>query len=76
MGPKVHHITRVVYRSVTSSFFGMGILPLSDLTGRSVFQLVLLVWRELLFPQKGGWLYRKGGQCPLFLLKRGPVPPF
>jgi hypothetical protein len=51
-------------------------LPVSDLTGRLVFWSVLLVWRELLFPQKGGWLYQKGGWCPLFPSKRGPVPPF
>ncbi len=28
------------------------------------------------FLQKGGWLYQKGGWCPLFPSKRGPVPPF
>jgi hypothetical protein len=32
--------SRVVYHGVTSSFFGIGILPVSDLTGRSVFRSV------------------------------------
>jgi hypothetical protein len=49
----------------TSSFFGIGILPVSDLTGRSVFRSVLLVWWELLFSAKGG----------LAVSKRGPVQP-
>ncbi len=68
--------SRVVYHGVTSSFFGIGILPVSDLTGRSVFRSVLLVWRELLFSTKGGLAVSKKGQCPLFPSKRGPVLPF
>jgi hypothetical protein len=68
--------SRVVYHGVTSRFFGIGILPVSDLTGQLVFRSVLLVWRELLFPLKGGWQYQKGGWSPLFPSKRGPVPPF
>ncbi len=47
-------------------FFGIGVLPVSDLTGWLVFRWVLLVWRELLFSAKGG----------LAVLKRGPLPPF
>ena len=69
---------------VTSSFFGIGILPASDLTGRSVFRSVLLVWRELLFFRKRGagsikkgaiapLFPQKGGQCPLFEGKRVPA---
>jgi hypothetical protein len=52
--------SRVVYHGVASRFFGIGILPVTDLTGRTVFWLALLVWRELLFSTKGGWLYQKG----------------
>jgi hypothetical protein len=58
---KIYAISRVVYHGVTSSFFGIGILPVSDLFGGQYFRLVLLIWRELLFLQKGGWLYQKGG---------------
>jgi hypothetical protein len=34
--------TRVVYHGVTSSFFGIGVLPVSDLLGGWYFWLVLL----------------------------------
>ncbi len=74
--PKPTVKIRVVYHDVTSSFFGIGILPVSDLTGRSVFWSVLLVWRELLFSAKGGLALSKGGWCPLFPSKRGHRPPF
>ncbi len=67
---------RVVYHGVTSSFFGIGILPVSDLTGRSVFQSVLLVWWELLFSAKRGLAVSKRGPVTLFPSKRGLVPPF
>jgi hypothetical protein len=60
----------------TSSFFGIGILPLSDLTGRSVFRSVLLVWRELLFSAKGGLAVSKRGLVPPFSLKKGASAPF
>jgi hypothetical protein len=72
---------RVLDHGVTSSFFGIGILPVSDLLGSRYFWSVLLIWRELLFSAKGGLavskrgpvppFYQKGGQCPLFELKRG-----
>ncbi len=68
--------TRVVYRSVTSSFFGIGILPVSDLTVRLVFWSVLLVWRELLFSAKGGLAVSKRGLVPSFSLKKGASAPF
>jgi hypothetical protein len=42
-------------------FFGIGILPVSGLTGQSVFRSVLLVWRELLFSAKGGLAVSKRG---------------
>jgi hypothetical protein len=74
-------ISRVVHHGVTSSFFGIGILPVSDLLGSWYFRLVLLIWRELLFSAKGGLAVskrgpvplfpQKGGQCPLFEGKRG-----
>jgi hypothetical protein len=68
--------TRVVYHGVTSSFFGIGILPVSDLTGLSVFRSVLLVWRELLFSSKGGLAVSKRGPVPPFSLKKGASAPF
>ncbi len=64
------------YHGVTSSFFGIGILPVSDLTGQSVFQSVLLIWRELLFSAKGGLAVSKRGPVPPFSSKRGPGPHF
>jgi hypothetical protein len=69
-------MTRVVYHVVTSSFFAIGILPVSDLTGRSVFWSVLLVWRELLFSAKGGLAVSKRGLVPPFSLKKGAITPF
>jgi hypothetical protein len=56
-------------------FFGIGILPVSDLTGRSVFWLVLLVWRELLFSAKEGLAVSKRGPVPPFSLKKGTSAP-
>ncbi len=67
---------RVVYHGVTSSIFGIGILPASDLTGRSVFWLVLLVWWEILFSAKGGLAVSKRGLVPPFSLKKGAGVPF
>ncbi len=75
-GLKKDQPTRVVYYGVTSSFFGIGILPVSDLTGRSVFWSVLLVWRELLFSAKGGLAVSKRGPLPPFFLKKGASAPF
>jgi hypothetical protein len=66
-----HFFYRVVYCGVTSSFFGIGILPVSDLIGRLVFWSVLLVWRELLFSAKGGLAVSKRGLVPPFFLKKG-----
>jgi hypothetical protein len=60
-----------LYHGVTSSFLGISILPVSDLTGRSVFRSVLLVWRELLFSGKGGLAVSKRGLVPPFSLKKG-----
>ncbi len=68
--------TRVVYHGFTSSFFGIGILPVSDLLGGRYFWLVLLIWRELLFSAKGGLAVLKRGSVPPFFTKMGPVPPF
>jgi hypothetical protein len=65
-----------LYHGVTSSFFGIGILPVSDLSGRSVFWLVLLVWRELLFSTKGGLAVLTRGPVPSFSLKKGASAPF
>jgi hypothetical protein len=69
-------LTSVVYHGVTSSFFGIGILPVSDVTGRLVFRSVLLVWRELLFSAKGGLAVSKRGLVPPFSLKKGANAPF
>ncbi len=55
-------------------FFGIGILPVSDSNGRSVFWSVLLIWRELLFSAKGGLAVSKRGPGPLFEEKKG-FPP-
>jgi hypothetical protein len=65
-----------LYHGVTSSFFDIGILPVSDLTGQSVFRLVLLVWRVLLFSAKGGLAVSKRGPVPPFTLKKGACAPF
>jgi hypothetical protein len=67
--------TRVVYHGVTSSFFGIGILPVSDLFGGRYFRSIL-IWRELLFSAKGGLAVSKRGRVPPFSSKRGPLPPF
>jgi hypothetical protein len=68
--------TRVVYNGVTSIFFGIGILLVSDLARRSVIRLVLLVWRELLFSAKGELAVSKRGLLPPFSLKKGASAPF
>jgi hypothetical protein len=68
--------TRVVYHGVTSSFFGIGILPVSDLLGGRYFQSVLLIWRELLFSAKGGLAVSKRGPVPPFFLKKEASAPF
>ncbi len=67
---------KVVYHGVTSSFFGIGILPVSDLFGGWYFRSVLLIWRELLFSAKGGLAVSKRGLVPPISSKRGPLPPF
>jgi hypothetical protein len=64
------------YHGVNSSFFGIGILPVSDLTGWSVFRSILLVWRELLFSAKGGLAVSKRGPVPPFSLKKGARAPY
>ena len=64
-----------LYHGVTSSFFGIGILPVSDLTGRLVFWSVLLVWQELLVSAKGGLAGSKRGPVPSFSLKQGASAP-
>jgi hypothetical protein len=72
MVPTRTYITLVI-TVVTSSFFGIGILPVSDLTGWAVH----MAWYfgrnykfggNSFFPQKGA----RGAGC----LKRGLVPPF
>ncbi len=70
------YFSRVVYHGVTSSFFGIGILLVSDLLGGWYFWSVLLIWWELLFSAKGGLAVSKRGPVPPFFSKRGPVPPF
>jgi hypothetical protein len=75
-GKTMAAFNRVVYHGVTSSFFGIGILPVSDLPGGQYFRSVLLIWRELLFSAKGGLAVSKRGPVPPFSSKRGPVPPF
>jgi hypothetical protein len=67
--------TRVIYHGVTSTFFGIGILPVSDLFGGRYFRLVLLIWRELLFSPKGGLALSKRGLVPPFSSNRGSLPP-
>ncbi len=69
-------IIRVVYHGVASSFFGIGILLVSNLFGSRYFWSVLLIWRELLFSAKGGLAVSKRGLVPPFSSKRGPLPPF
>ncbi len=74
--PREYGVSRVVYHGVTSSFFCISILPVSDLTGQLVFWLVLLVWRELLYSAKGGLAVSKRGPVPPFSLKKGASAPF
>jgi hypothetical protein len=71
-----HLLTRVVYHGVTTSFFGIGILPVSDLFGGRYFWSVLLIWRELLFSAKGGLAVSKRGLVPTFFSKKGAIAPF
>ncbi len=73
--PEWYFLTRPA-RTDTSSFFGIGILPISDLLGGQYFWSVLLIWRELLFSAKGGLAVSKRGPKPPFFSKRGPMPPF
>jgi hypothetical protein len=45
-------------------------------TWQSVFPVgITNLARTPFFPQKGGWLYQKGGQCPL-LPQKGAIAPF
>ncbi len=60
----------------TSSFFGIGILPVSDLFGGRYFRSVLLIWRELFFSTKGGLAVSKRGLVPPFFLEKGAIAPF
>jgi hypothetical protein len=69
-------LNQELYHGVASSFFGIGILPVSDLTGWSVFWSVLLVWREILFSAKGGLAVSKRWPVPPFSLKKGASAPF
>jgi hypothetical protein len=71
---------RVVYRGVTSSFFGIGILPVSDLLDFRYFGRYrsppFFVYFPPFFPpffQKG--LLKKGAIAPL-LRKKGGTAPF
>jgi hypothetical protein len=63
-----------LYHGVTSSFFGIGILPVSDLLG--YFRPVLIIWRELHFSAKGGLAVSKRGLVPPFYRKKGASAPF
>ena len=68
-------ITRVVYHGVTSSFFGIGILLVSDLMGFRYFRSVLLyckLWREHLFKISRLFLNNSVG-IPFFLQKEGEM---
>ena len=72
--------TRVVYHGVTSSFFGIGILLVSDLLDfryfsryRSPLYCILPPFPPPFFP-KGGWSSQKGGHCPPFEEKGGTAP--
>jgi hypothetical protein len=65
-----------LYHGVTSGFFVIGILPVSDLFGGWYFRSVLLIRRELLFSAKGGLAVSKRGLVPSFSSKRGHQPPF
>ena len=75
-------MSRVVYRGVTSSFFGIGILLVSDLLDfryRSVsFPPFLYTspFSSPLFFQKGVGAPQKGGHCPPFEEKGGHCPLF
>ena len=66
-------MSRVVYHGVTSSFFGVGILPVSDLLGGRYFRSLLLIWREL--RKRGAGCIEKGAGAPVFL-KKGAGAPF
>jgi len=75
-------MTRVVYHGVTSSFFGIGILLVSDLLDfryfgryRSPLLCILPPFPPPFFP-KGGWSPQKGGHCPPSEEKGGHCPLF
>jgi len=74
--------TRVVYRDVTHSFFGIGILPVSDLLDfryfgryRSPPFLYTSPLSSPLFSKRFG-ASQKGGHCPPFEEKGGHCPLF
>ena len=72
-------ISSVVYRGGSSHFFGIGIYPVSEWLGISIFgQYRSPLFRIVppFFPQKGGCPHQKGGHCPPFEEKRGQLPPF
>ena len=75
-------ITRVVYHGVTSSFFGIGILLVSDLLDfryfgryRSPLFCILPPFPPPFFTKRGLELSKRG-PLPPFLGKRGALPPF
>ena len=74
--------TRVVYRGGTGSFFGIGILPVSDLLDfryfgryRSPPFLYTSPLSSPLFSKRGS-SFSKRGPLPPFWGKRGALPPF
>jgi hypothetical protein len=72
-------VTRVVYHGVTSSFFGIGILLVSDLLGFWYFRSVSFP-PFLSFPpfflKRGAELLKKGAIAPLLRKKGGNRPLF
>jgi hypothetical protein len=69
-------ITKVVYHGVTSSFFGIGILPVSDLLGGRYFRSLLLIWAGTpFFRKRGAGCVEKGAGAP-FILNKGANVPF
>ena len=69
-------ISRVVYHGVTSSFFGIGILPVSDLVGgRYVFPVgITNLAGTPFFRKRGAGSMKKGAGAPFFLEKGAGAP--
>ena len=68
-------VTFIVVSRCYRHFFGIGILPVSDLLGGQNFGRYQNFGENHFFPRKGGRAPQKGGQCPPFEEKKGSTAP-